>query len=151
MPHASPCQWFLPLCFFLWEIYYISNPGASTITVLHHTSPQSWPLAHTAPCHPEGKHLLHEEGGKGASATLQLSLPARFSLFLAVSPSLCLYLSVQQRWLDLLAPGSCYAHNILDQSSLVIGQCGSGQRENRGSCHQQRCPGPLISIDSQRN
>lgn len=90
-------------------------------------------------------------GGKGASATLLLSLPTHFSLFLAVFLSLCLCLSVQQHWLDLLAPGSCYAHNILDQSSLVIGQCGFGQRENRGSCHQQRCLGPLISMDSQRN
>lgn len=95
----------------------------------------------------QGKHLQHEEGKRLHQQPYSSLFPHCLPFFLTVSLSLCLCLSVLQHWQDLLAPGSCYAHNILDQSSLVIGQA----EEKRSSCHRQRYLGPAASTDSQRN
>lgn len=76
-----------------------------------------------------GKHLQHTEGKREHQHPYSSLLLDVLTLFLPVSLSLCLCLPVHPHWQDLLAPGSCYVHNILDQSSLVIGQRGFSQRK----------------------
>lgn len=66
----------------------------------------------------EGKRLQHQEVKKAA---LALSFPHT----LPFCPS------ALQHWQDLVALGSFCANNILDQSSLVIGQRGFKQREKK--------------------
>ncbi len=123
-PHARPCQYCLLLFFF--SHFQPCSRYYHGLTS-HITAVVAWPLTHIAPRYPK-ENICSMRMEKGCISNPMLSFSTPSSLF-PTCLSVALSLSVCTTALDLLAPGSCYAHNIQDQSSLVIGQRGFRQRK----------------------